>query len=168
MENYSTFTLFFIAIILIANFIYLFRAIKWYSIRKAFPLNGAGPQYENNYLKYGKANICGHSARNKVFSGITRDGIIIKKPPPVSLLMPPILIPWDAIEDVTIVSSIEGGQASKMVQRFSSAEYAKIELKKFKEFLIVIPWQDTYSNNLPRGSTFTGRQATAPQSMGKM
>lgn len=150
MTNYSIFTLSFFAIILIVNFIYLFRALKWFSIRKAFPLNGAGPQYENVNLNYGKANICGHSARNKVFSGMMKDGIVIKKPVPVSLVMPPIFIPWAAIEDVSIVSGIEGGQASEMVQMFSSAEYAKIELKKFKEFLIVIPWRDTYFDSLPK------------------
>jgi len=150
MKNYSIFTLLFIAIILAANFIYLFRALKWYSIRKAFPLNDAGPQYENVNLNYGKANICGHSSRNNVFSRMMKDGIVIKKPFPVSLLMPPLFIPWAAIENVSIVSGIEGGQASEMVQMFSSAEYAKIELKKFKELLIVIPWQNKYFDSLPK------------------
>ncbi len=157
MKNYSIFTLSFIGIILIVNFIYLFRALKWFSIRKAFPLNAAGPQYQNVNLNYGKANICGHSARNKVFSRIMKDGIVIKKPVPVSLLMPPIFIPWAAIEDISIVSGIEGKAASETIRLFSSSEYAKIELKKFKEFLIVIPWQDIYFDNLPKGSKFTGK-----------
>jgi len=64
--------------------------------------------------------------------------------------MPPLFIPWAAIENVSIVSGIEGGQASEMVQMFSSAEYAKIELKKFKELLIVIPWQNKYFDSLPK------------------
>lgn len=138
-----------LSIILVANFIYLFRVMKWYPIRKAFPLNVAGPKYENILLNYGKANICGHYARNKVISGIMKDGVVIKKPFPFSYLMPPIFIPWREIEHVSIVANIEGGTNPKLIKIFSS-EYAKIELKRYKDYLIIIPWQQIYFDNIPK------------------
>jgi len=136
-------------IILVANFIYWFRVMKWYPIRKAFPLNEAGPKYENIHLNYGKANICGHYARNKVISGIMKEGVVIKKLFPFSYLMPPIFIPWREIEHVFIVANIEGGTNPKPIKIFSS-EYAKIELKRYKEYLIIIPWQQIYFDNIPK------------------
>ena len=136
-------------IILVANFIYWFRVMKWYPIRKAFPLNVAGPKYENIHLNYGKANICGHYARNKVISGIMKDGVVIKKPFPFSYLMPPIFIPWGEIEHVSIVANIEGGTDPKPNKILSSSEYAKIDLKGYKKYLIIIPWQQIYFDNLP-------------------
>ena len=136
-------------IILIANFVYLFRVIKWYSIRKAFPLNVTPSKDQDIYLQFGKANICGHHMRNNVFSGITAEGVVIKKPFPFSLFMPPIFIPWVDIEQVSLVSDIEGEPGSEMIKDISSLEYVKIDLKQFKEFLIIIPWQDIYGKNLP-------------------
>ena len=149
------FTLSLLAIILVSNFFYWFRVMKWYPIRKAFPLNVAGPKYENVHLNYGKANLCSHYARNKVFSGIMKEGVVIKKPFPISFLMPPIFIPWGEIEHVSIISNIEGGADSKTIKIFSSSEYAKIELKRYKEFLIIIPWQQIYFDNLPKELTRT-------------
>ena len=91
--------------------------------------------------------------RNNVFSGITADGVVIKKSFPFSLLMPPIFIPWVEIEQVSLVSNIDGEPGSKMNKGISSLEYVKIDLKQFKEFLIIIPWQDKYVENLPKQVT---------------
>lgn len=150
MTDLPLLTLSVFAIILAANFVYWLRVMKWYPIRKAFPLNDEGPKYEDIYLNYGKANLCGHYARNKVLSGIMKGGVVIKKPFPFSFLMPPIFIPWGEIEQVSIVSNIEGGKDSKTIKLFSSSEYAKIELKRHKNFLIIIPWQESYSENFPK------------------
>ncbi|MDF1591777.1 MAG: hypothetical protein P1P89_09715 [Desulfobacterales bacterium] len=151
MTSSPIFTLSVLAVILAANFVYMFRVMKWYPIRKAFPLNEADSKYENILLNYGKANICGHYARNKVISGIMKAGVVIKKPFPFSYLMPPIFIPWGEIEHVSIVTNLEGKSDSKTTKLFSSSEYAKIELKRHKEYLIIIPWQGMYFDNLPKG-----------------
>ena len=150
MINFNTFSVFLIAIVLAANFVYLLRATKWYSIRKVFPLKTEGPEHENTRLTYGKANLCGHYARNKVFSGILKDGIVIKKPFPVSKLLPPIFIPWNEIEHITIIYKIDGRPDAKMKPFFSDAEYVNIELKGDNKFLIIIHWQESYSDNLPK------------------
>ncbi len=155
MTDYPGFSVLLIFIILAANFAYLLRLTKWYSIRKALPLNATGPEYENIHLAYGKANLCGHYVRNKVFSGILKDGVVIKKPFPISKLMPPIFIPWNEIEHISIRHDIDGRPGTKMKKLFSSSEYAKIELKKYKKFLIIIPWQQTYFDNLPKELTIT-------------
>ena len=149
MTKHAIVSLSIFIIILIANFVYLFRVIKWYSIRKAFPLNDAAPKDQDIYLQFGKANICGHHMRNNVFSGIMAAGVVIKKPFPFSLFMPPIFIPWVDIEQVSLVSDIEGEPGSEMIKDISSLDYVKIELKRFKEFLIIIPWQEIYGENLP-------------------
>ena len=81
------------------------------------------------------------------------DGVVIKKPLPFSLFMPPIFIPWVEIEQVSFVSNIEGEPCAKMIKGISSLEYVKIDLKQFKEFLIIIPWQDIYVENLPKQLT---------------
>ena len=148
MADYPGISVLVIFIILASNFVYLLRLTKWYSIRKAFPLNMTGPEHENIHLSYGKANICGHYARNKVFSGIMKDGVVIKKPFPFSRLMPPIFIPWNEIEHISIGYDIDGRPDGKTKKLFSSSEYATIELKKYKKFLIIIPWQQTYFDNL--------------------
>jgi len=153
MTKHSIVPLSIFIIILIANFVYLFRVIKWYSIRKAFPLNIAASKDQNIYLQFGKANICGHHMRNNVFSGIMAEGVVIKKSFPFSLIMPPIFIPWVHIEQVSLVSNIEGEPGSEMIKDISSLEYVKIDLKQFKEFLIIIPWQDIYVENLPKQLT---------------
>ena len=150
MTNFPGLSIVLIFIILAANFVYLLRAIKWYTIRKVFPLNTTGPEHENIHLAYGKANLCGHYSRNKVFSGIMKDGVVIKKPFPFSKLMPPIFIPWNEIEHVSIGYDIDGRTDGKTKKLFSSSEYATIELKKYKKFLIIIPWQQTYFDNLPK------------------
>jgi len=155
MINFQNFSVLLIAVILVSNFVYLLRAMKWYSIRKVFPLKAEGPKHENIHLTYGKANLCGHYVRNKVFSGIIKDGVVIKKPFPISRLMPPIFIPWNEIENITIIYEIDGRPGTKMKTFFSSSEYAKIELKTYKKFLIIIPWQETYSDNLPKELTIT-------------
>lgn len=140
-----------LAIILVVNFIYWLRVMKWYPIRKVFPLNVERPEHNNVLLSYGKANICGHYARNKVISGILKNGVVIKKPFPFSYLMPPIFIPWNEIERVSILTGIDGGPDSKKVKMFSSSEYAQIDLKRFKEYLIIIPWKPVYLDNIPNG-----------------
>ncbi len=155
MTDYPGFSVLLIFIILAANFVYLLRLTKWYSIRKALPLNDAGPEHENIHLAYGKANLCGHYVRNRVFSGIIKDGVVIKKPFPFSTLMPPIFIPWNEIEHISIGYGIDGRPSTEMRKTFSSSEYAKIELKKYQKFLIIIPWQQTYFNNLPKELTIT-------------
>jgi len=153
MTKHSIVSLSLFIIIVIANFVYWFRVIKWYSIRKAFPLNVAASKHQDIYLQFGKANIDGHHMRNNVFSGIMADGVVIRKPFPFSLFMPPIFIPWVEIEQVSLVSNIEGEPGSKMIKGISSLEYVKIDLKQFKEFLIIIPWQDIYVKNLPNQLT---------------
>ncbi|MBU1743333.1 MAG: hypothetical protein KJ649_00320 [Proteobacteria bacterium] len=156
MINFKSFSVLLIVIILVSNFVYLLRATKWwYSIRKVFPLKTEGPGHENIHLTYGKANLCGHYVRNKVFSGIIKDGVVIKKRFPISRLMPPIFIPWNEIERITIIYEIDGRPGTKVKTFFSSSEYAKIELKTHKIFLIIIPWQETYSGNLPKELTIT-------------
>jgi len=155
MTDYTDFSAWLFIVILAANFVYLLRATKWYSVRKSFPLNTAGPVDEKTHLSYGKANLCGHYVRNKVFSGIIKDGVVIKKPFPFSTFMPPIFIPWDEIEHIFIGYGIDGRPGAKTKNLFSSSEYAKIELKKYKKFLIIIPWQQTYFDNLPKELTIT-------------
>lgn len=150
MTDYPGISVLLIFIILASNFVYLLRLTKWYSIRKAFPLNTAGPEHENIHLAYGKANLCGHYARNKVFSGLIKNGVVIKKPFPFSTLMPPIFIPWNEIEHISIGYDIDGRPDSKTKKLFASAEYASIELKKYKKFLIIIPWHQTYFDKLPK------------------
>jgi hypothetical protein len=150
MTDFPGFSVLLIFIILASNFVYLLRLTKWYSIRKVFPLNVEGSEHENIYLTYGKANLCGHYARNKVFSGMIKDGIIIKKPFPFSMLMPPIFIPWNEIEHISIGYDIDGRPDGKTKKLFSSSEYATVELKTYKKFLIIIPWQQTYFDNLPK------------------
>jgi len=155
MIDYPGFSVLLIVIILASNFVYLLRVTKWYSIRKSFPLDTEGPEHENTRLTYGKANLCGHYARNKVFSGILKDGIVIKKPFPVSKLMPPIFIPWNEIEHITIIYKVDGRPEAKMKPFFSESEYAKIDLKGDNKFLIIIHWQESYSDNLPKELTIT-------------
>jgi hypothetical protein len=155
MTDYPGISVLLIFIILASNFVYLLRLTKWYSIRKAFPLNTAGPEHENIHLAYGKANLCGHYVRNRVFSGIIKDGVVIKKPFPFSTLMPPIFIPWNEIEHISIGYDIDGRLDGKTKKLFSSSEYATIELKKYKKFLIIILWQQTYFDNLPKELTIT-------------
>jgi len=150
MSDYADFTAWLVIIILAANFVYLLRATKWYAVRKAFPLNAAGTGYENTRLSIGKANLCGHYVRNRVLSGIIKDGVVIKKPFPYATFMPPIFIPWNEIEHISIGYNIDGRPKTKMREMFSSTEYAKIELKKHKKFLIIIPWQQTYLDKLPK------------------
>lgn len=150
MTDYPGISVLLIFIILASNFVYLLRLTKWYSIRKAFPLNTAGPEHENIHLAYEKANLCGHYARNKVFSGLIKNGVVIKKPFPFSTLMPPIFIPWNEIEHISIGYDIDGRPDSKTKKLFASAEYASIELKKYKKFLIIIPWHQTYFDKLPK------------------
>lgn len=156
MINFQNFSVLLIAIILVANFVYLLGATKWwYTIRKVFPRKTEGPKHENIHLTYGKVNLCGHYARNKVFSGFMRDGVVIKKPFPVSMLLPPIFIPWNEIERITIIYEIDGRPEANVKTFFSSSEYAKIELKMYKKFLIILPWRETYSDNLPKELTIT-------------
>jgi len=155
MSDFPILTIAVLAIILVANFIYWLRVLKWYPISRAFPLNASGPEHESMLLNYGKANICGHYARNKVISGILQKGVVIKKPFPFSYLMPPIFIPWSEVERVSIVSNLEGKPDSKKISLFSSSEYAKIDLKHFKDYLIIIPWKQGYVDNIPRGLTGT-------------
>ena len=150
MTDYPGFSVLLIILILVSNFFYLLRITKWYTIRKVFPLNTARLEHENIHLAYGKANLCGHYARNKVFSGIIKDGVVIKKPFPFSKLMPPIFIPWNEIEHTSIGYDIDGRLDGKTKKLFSSSEYATIELKKYKRFLIIIPWQQTCFDNLPK------------------
>jgi len=156
MINFKSFSVLLIAIILVSNFVYFLGATKWwYSIRKVFPRKTEEPKHENIHLTYGKANLCGHYVRNKVFSGFIKDGVVIKKPFPISRLMPPIFIPWNEIENITIIYEIDGRPGTKMKTFFSSSEYAKIELKMYKKILIIIPWRETYSDNLPKELTIT-------------
>ncbi len=149
MKTSTVLPLVFFGMILIANFFYWSRVIRWYGIRKSFPLDDTNTEQEKLQLYYGNANVCGHYMRNAVFSGATKAGIVIRKPFPFSLLMPPILIPWSGIERIHLVSSLEGAPVSKLIQGMSSPEYARIVLKSFKDCFIVIPWLAGYRSNLP-------------------
>lgn len=136
--------------ILIANFYYWSRVARWYALRKAFPLGGAASPDQNLQLQYGNANVCGHYMRNAVFSGTTKAGVIIKKPFPYSLLMPPIFIPWSGIERLDKVVSLEGATGIKLQRDLTATEYVKIEIKSFKDSVIVIPWHPVYADNIPK------------------
>lgn len=142
-------------LIIAANFLYLLRAAKWFSVQKAFPLTSAGPQVERTQLSYGKANLCGHYVRNKVFSGFTRGGIVIEKPFPISLVMRPIFIPWKEIEQISIGSDLAGSTGTDFKKMFSSSEYAKIELKRYAQWLIVVPWQAKDGDHVPNNLAVT-------------
>jgi len=156
MTDHPDFSAWLIILILAANFVYLLRATKWYSIRKSFPLDTGGAEYEKRALSYGKANLCGHYVRNKVFSGIIKGGVVIEKPFPFYAIMPPIFIPWNEIEQISIGYKIDGRPDTKKRNMFSSSEYAKIELKRDKKLLMIIPWHQSYSDNLPKELTITG------------
>lgn len=144
-------TLVLFGIILIANFLYWSRSAKWYAVRKAFPLDASTPMDESLRLQYGNANVCGHYMRNAVFSGTLKAGIVIRKPFPFSCLMPPIFIPWSAVEQIIPVSNLEAAPASTPAMDPSPPEYAKIEFKAPPGFVIIIPWQPGYRTNLPEG-----------------
>ncbi len=136
--------------ILIANFYYWSRVARWYALRKAFPLGDAAVLDQNLQLQYGNANVCGHYMRNAVFSGTTKAGIIIKKAFPYSFLMPPIFIPWSGIERLCKVVNVEGATGLKLSRDVTDTEYVRIELRSSRDFVIVIPWNPVYADNIPQ------------------
>jgi hypothetical protein len=149
MKDYLLlFPIFFVAL-MIFSFVNWARSTKWYKINNVYPLRRGQSEYENDHLVYGRINMCGYYRWHTGYSAIERDGIVIKKPFPFSLYAPPILIPWSEVNKIFITSDIEGRSRLKIMGKISPLKYAKIELKKFKDVLIVIPWRKRYLGNVP-------------------
>lgn len=125
------------------------RKTRWNFIHKHYPAERS--QYVETKFKYGKANIGGKFRWNSVFSAIEKNGIFLRKPFPFSLFMPPIFIPWDDVDYITVVDDIEYRKSakSKIVKRLNPFKYVDINLSKIDNVPIVVPWKDAYKKSVP-------------------
>ncbi len=148
MSNYIFPWLFLVAVLFFAliQFAFWIKKMGWIGISKKYPMP-IEPELIPKKLKYGRANIGGLYKWNSVFSGITKNGVFIRKPFPFSVLMPPINIPWPSIDSMNIVDSIDKATRGK---RFKLGKYADIELSSINT-CIIIPWNEKYRINIPSG-----------------
>lgn len=140
--------LFLTALLLVAliQFGFWIKKMGWIGISKKYPMPKK-PELIPIKLKYARANIGGTYRWNSVFSGITNNGVYIRKPFPFSLMMPPINIPWSGIDSINIVNSID--KETKDI-RFKFGKYADIKLSSINTF-VIIPWKEKYRINIPSG-----------------
>jgi hypothetical protein len=102
-------------------------------------------------MNYGIANVGEVYNRNAVYSAIEKNGIFLRKPFPFSIFMPAIFIPWEHIQEISIVDNIEKLKASKykMVKKLNPFKYATIKMKTFLDIPVAIQWNDSFKEKIP-------------------
>jgi hypothetical protein len=137
-------------IILFFYFLFWIRKTKWNLVHKQYPAEKSS--LENLKMNYGIENVGGVYNRNAVFSAIEKDGIFMRKPFPFSIFMPAIFIPWEHVQEVSIIDNIDKLKPSKykMVKMLNPFKYANIKINTLLDIPIAIKWKDSFRGKIPK------------------
>lgn len=152
--------------ILIIRFYFWVKKTGWRNLSLRYPLSKTKSEKVNSHLSYNRSNVGGVYERNSVFSAIIREGVIIRKPFPFSIIMPAIFIPWSDIECIHINCKLDGkphSSFSKLTGKLSNYRFVNIKLSTLKEQIIIIRWKDRFKNFIPSDKlSKMGRNGAGP------